>query len=105
MKDVIMIGCFAEFYKKGNYPSIKDCIHTESPENKEKVLRYLKKGRVVAVAPGFLHDVISGKSINMELTTITDGEYTWRSDLIYYYEHYNVDLSDDFIKKAISQKV
>ena len=39
---------------------------------------------------------ITGKTINEELTFMTDGKYEWRSDIAYYVEKYNLRLSKDF---------
>lgn len=101
MTDTVSIGCFREIYRNDKYPSIIECIHDEAPENKPAVLNFLKRGRVVACAPGIVTDVMTGERVCMELTTMTDEEFEWRSDLIYYYERYNVDLPGEFTEKAI----
>ena len=40
--------------------------------------------------------IFTGKTINEELTFMTDGKYEWRSDIAYYVEKYNLRLSKDF---------
>lgn len=30
-----------------------------------------------------------------------DGEYAWRSDIIYYVEKYNMRLEEDFVNKVL----
>jgi len=103
MMDTILIGCFSEIYGD-NYPSIRDCMNNDASENKQYVLEYLKKGRVIAASPAYLLDVLTGERIQMKLTSMTDGEFEWRSDLIYYYKRYNVDLPSEFIEKALAAK-
>lgn len=99
MKD---IGGFKETYNSDRYPSIFTAIHDEAPENKSKILNYLKNGRVEAYAPGYFHDKVGSKDV-IPAVCYTDGEYEWRSDTIYYYEHYNIDLPDDFIKHVLKK--
>ena len=65
------------------------------------VLTYLRAGRRGAVAPAILTDVISGERIPSVLTMMTDGEYFWRSDLIYYIEKYHLMLDEDFLAKVL----
>lgn len=98
---MIVIGRFKETHHDESYPSILSAIHDEPPKNKTKILRYLKNGRVGAMAPGYLYDEIDGATMIPRPTCYNDGVYGWRSDLIYYYEKYNVDLPEDFIKHAL----
>lgn len=98
---MIWIGQFKENYNDERYPSILAAIHDEPPENKAKILRHLKNGFPAAMAPGYLYDKIDGSTLIPNPTCYHDGTYAWRSDLIYYYEKYNVDLPEDFIKHAL----
>ncbi len=98
---MIWIGRFKETHNKNEYPSIFVAIHENVPENKNIILDYLKHGRDVASSPGYLYDKINGETLLRNPTCYTDGKYYWRSDLIYYYEKYNVELPDDFIKYVL----
>ena len=52
-------------------------------------------------APGRALDVISGEKIDRTLCMYNDGEYAWRSDIIYYVEKYNMRLEEDFVNKVL----
>lgn len=95
--DMISIGLYKENTKDSSLPSIYDDINRFTGD-KNKVLQYMKKCRVLAAAPSILHDVITGQPIHKELTFMTDGVYGWRSDIIYYVENYDLRLPDDFMR-------
>jgi hypothetical protein len=69
-------------------------------ERKNKVLSYMKKAPVIAVSPTLPRDVISGERIPGELLMHEKDGYSWRSDVIYYVDKYNLTLPDDFIALA-----
>ena len=62
----------------------------------QQIVEYLKQGKCIASAAGRAKDIFTGKTINEELTFMTDGKYEWRSDIAYYVEKYNLRLSKDF---------
>lgn len=99
---MIVIGKFKEFYNDDKLPSIKQSFTQYTPEQKTKVLNYLKNGNKGAIAPGKMTDVISGEVIDGELCCYSDGKYGWRSDLIYYFEKYNIELPEDFVNMVVS---
>ena len=98
---MIVIGRFKETHNKEEYPSIMNAIHGEPPKDKAKILRYLKNGEAGAMSPGYLYDRVNRETILRNPVCYNDGKYAWRSDLIYYYEKYNVDLPEDFIKHVL----
>lgn len=98
---MINIGFYKENTNDATLPSIYDDINRFTGD-KDKVLKYMKKCRVLAAAPAILQDVISGKPINKELTFMTDGVYGWRSDLIYYIDKYDLKIPTDFLNRAIA---
>ena len=100
---MIVIGKFRETHNKDEYPSILTAIHDEPPKDKAKILRYLKSGKVGAMSPGYLYDRVNSEIILRNPTCYNDGTYAWRSDLIYYYEKYNVDLPEDFINHVLKK--
>ncbi len=99
---MIRIGAYRENYKDDALPSIYDVMRDEPQAHKEILLTYLKKGKVTALAPGSLRDVVSGETL-YHPTCYTDGAYCWRSDLIHYVEKYNVALPDDFVRHVLEQ--
>ncbi len=98
------IGKIKEIYKDESFPSIHQLIQQESPPFKEEVLRHLKKGKTLSVAAGYAKDVITGESIPGELCFYTDGVFYWRSDVIYYFEKYNIQLESDFLDHIIQKQ-
>ena len=97
---MIILGKVKEIYKDNSLPSIRDIIAEKPPVYKEQILKYLKNGKRGAVAVGYANDVITGERIPGELYCLSDDEYGWRSDTIYYFEKYNMALDPEFIKKV-----
>lgn len=99
---MIQIGQYAEAF--GNsYPSIKELISNEPIPEKSAILEYLNRGIVFAASPAILKDAVSGDIINANLVAMNDGTYTWRSDLIYYFDKYNFALPKEFIKHVLEK--
>jgi len=95
---MIWIGQYRETHKDSSLPSIFRAVQNEPPADKSIILRYLKSGIVSAISPGHLTDVIKGDgTIISNITCLHDCEFAWRSDLIYYFENYNLLLPPDFI--------
>lgn len=100
---MIIIGQTCELDKDSKYPSIKDLIN-KPIEEKEKVIKYMKKCKVIAVAPAIVRDILNPNNKIAELCLMSDGEYEWRSDIIYYVEKYDMGLPEEFIQHVLSQK-
>lgn len=101
-RDMIFIGEIREHIKDNSLPSIWDLINKPVRE-KEKVLRYMKKCSVDAVAPAIVRDVINPEKRIPELFLMSDGTYGWRSDVIYYVEKYNMALPEEFVRHVLSK--
>lgn len=99
---MIVLGHYQEIYNNSNYPSIKSDINKPTAYTK-KIVDYMKKCKVSSDSPSIVTDVFTGKPINVTLSCMNDGQYAWRSDLIYYIENYNLRLPDDFINHVLSQ--
>jgi hypothetical protein len=86
-ENTIEIGCIREIYKDGQYPFLLDLINKPIKE-KEKVIEYMKTSKIQAVAPGIFRDLINPENkIPYYFVIMTDGKYSWRSDVIYYMEN------------------
>lgn len=72
----------------------------EKCANKEKVLAYLKAFDADAVCAGKVYDVFEKKYTEITNVTYCDGEYYWDSTVIYYFEHYDVALDFEFVKRV-----
>ena len=90
---------FREMFQNDQLPSIQELISDEAPENKEQILKHLKSFKVHAVAPGIMRDCITKERIPGALCSYNDGEFYWRSDMIYYFERYNIKLCDEFLER------
>ena len=77
---------------------IKNNITKDSIDNKEKIVDYLYKGKIVLMLNNVKEDVIDNEmgSIGAEIWR-TDGIYKWSSSLVYYFVNYNLQLSKEFI--------
>lgn len=62
----------------------------------------MKKCNVIAVSPSIKIDVIDRKT-NVGHCLMSDGEYKWTYDLIYYVEKYDMELPDEFIKHVLKK--
>ena len=83
-----------DLYINSNY--IKQHIGNNHFTGQQQIVEYLKLGKCIASAAGPAKDIFTAKTINEELTLMTDGKYEWRSDIAYYVEKYNLRLSKDF---------
>lgn len=98
------LSLYKELVKSSNtYPSIKDAISdTESP-NKDKILRYLRNGKVIAAAAGVARDIFTGERIDGEFLLFSDDKYEWSTEIVHYYDKYNLALPQDFIDNVMSK--
>lgn len=82
----------------------KESIHAEyAASDKDKVLSYLKKFKASLFTSEPVIDVFTGKKVAAADNGYTDGKYRWFESEVYYFEHYNLKLNEDFlelVKKA-----
>ncbi len=95
------IGKYKELYNDESLPSIYENISDTPIKHKEKILKHLESGKISAVAPSYIKDIIAHETVNQTLMMVNDGKYAWRSDVIYYFEKYNLKLPDKFIKEVL----
>ena len=99
---MVFIGETRELDRDNNLPSIKDLIN-QPIEGKSKIIEYMKKSEVIAVAPAIVRDVLNPEIRLPELFLMSDGVYGWRSDVIYYVEKYDMALPDEFVQHVLNQ--
>ena len=99
---MIYVGEVWELDHNDSLPSIHELINKPIRE-KEKILEYMKKCRVDAVAPAIVRDVINPESRIPKLFLMSDGTYGWRSDVIYYVEKYDMALPDEFLQHVVEK--
>ncbi len=68
---------------------------------KERLLSYMKKGRVFCASPSIKKDCVTGNDLPVFDYYMTDGQYMWSSETLYYLEKYNFDVSQDFKKYVL----
>lgn len=54
------------------------------------------------VCPMIARDAITGERIGVP-AVYRDGDYSWRTETIYYFEKYNLALPDDFVAHVLSK--
>ncbi|MDY3972720.1 MAG: hypothetical protein SOZ28_08460 [Clostridia bacterium] len=91
-----------ELFQDENLTYIKQHTSDTPFEGKERIVKHLRNGKVLACAAGRAKDVLTGESIKGELTFMTDGEFEWRSDIAYYVDKYNLRLSNEFENYVLS---
>jgi hypothetical protein len=89
-----------EIYKDDKYPSIKDLIYKPIKE-KEKIIKYMKQSKILCAAPAIVTDLINPEIRFAELFFMHDSKYAWRSDVIYYFDKYDMELPEEFIQHAL----
>jgi len=94
---------FVGFYKELEYGnrqggSLYKVIAKPSNQDEDKIISYLESGEVLFVSPMVTRDVLSKEKKHIDsLKILTDGTWTWPSDLVYYLKKYHVALDKDFI--------
>lgn len=101
MKFMVVIGRCKELYYDDTLPSIAELVSDTPIQNKNDVLRYLRKGKITSCSPALVRDIFTNEVINIPLNCMTDGVYAWRSDIIYYFEKYNLKLDDGFMNHVL----
>jgi len=97
------VGFFHELpHGDPNGPSLAESRRDKAADYEYAVAEYLTKGSTYIVSPGPVWDVIDGDGPIGTATVLTDGEWIWPSDLVYYLQTYHVELSPDFVKHALS---
>ena len=103
-----LIGEVKEMYNDEKYrsvlPDIKSKKKKKEIADKKQVLSYLKSFPAVSSSPYIVKDIITGDKINIPLEFYTDGVFGWRSDTVYYFEKYNLELGKDFINYVLAKK-
>lgn len=79
-------------------PSVK-VWSGRSPQERERVANYLEAGGVLAATGRRALDVVTGEDVTV-LALLTDGEWSWYSDLAHHVRAYDVALPSEFEQRA-----
>lgn len=92
-----------EYMRKYNYGVVEN-FKTKEESQKSKILEYLQKaGELTGVVAGHFTDNITEKKQNDTFNFYSDGEYRWSTATIYYFDKYNIELEEEFVKKALAR--
>lgn len=99
---MLAAGFFRELaYTDDNCPSIHDSVGRMPRELKDQVLAYLRAGHeeesLLAVTTDVLDEHEHPSAIG-PLVFLTDGTWSWPSDLAYYVEMYDCAVPDEFVE-------
>jgi hypothetical protein len=93
------IGFFRELPYGNKYgPCIYDYLSNETCDNEKSIINYINSGKVFIVSPGVVYDVFDqSKIIDGGPYLLTDGEFVWLKELVYYIKEYHIKLPDEFV--------
>ena len=82
--------------------SLHDSVSERAVEEKDRILKYLKTGKIDGVRCSGIYDYIKNEPKPETIRLFTDGEYYWDSEEVYHFEIYNIALNPDFVQKVLS---
>lgn len=72
--------------------------------DKKKLLDFMRKQDHVAVAAGYVNDVVTGENlVGKYLFAYQDGGYGWTSQDVYHFEKYDLELTPEFCAFALAR--
>lgn len=102
MKKLIRIGYFNELkHGRPTDPSLRASLQPSAAAEDAKLVSYLQLGKQMALAMGITRDVLDNSIIG-GLAVLTDGTYSWPSDLAHYVERHHARVPDDLLAHARS---
>ena len=96
MERISILSTWKEYNDYSTHSLISDFNYKY--DNKNNVLDYLKSGKLILLTTDKCVDVATGNLISQTGAILSDGTYTWNSDIIYYVSLYNLKLPDYFLK-------
>ena len=99
-----MFISYRELIPKEEYPYMKDNLQSERYDNQDKIVFFLRSGKVLFARQGHQQDVFTGERLKDDTVIMTSGDYLWPSTLAYYVEKYNLRLPkefEDFVLKGM----
>ncbi|MGC0415116.1 hypothetical protein [Embleya sp. AB8] len=101
MDEMKILGLYDELWKPGagkSMGSILDARGDDPLVDEAKILAYLEAGTSLFDFMAFKRDVFGGEeNIPGAGSPMTDGEWIWKRDLLYYLPVYHVLLNPDFL--------
>lgn len=75
----------------------------ENKLNKPEILKYIKSLPIAGIAPMTVYDIFTGQTLK-QAGIIEDGEFTFPTDFIHYYENYDIGIPLEY-EKYIETKI
>ena len=97
--------CSIDFCKAISRSELEKQISANPCNQKKTILDYLYSKPISAYASGVVFDVFQGKETEVPNAAREDDEYIWLSAAIYYFEHYNLILNDDFVQHVLGRSI
>ena len=73
-----------------------------SSAQKDVLLSYMRKGKVLCASPSIKKDCVTGENLPIYDYYQTDGEYIWSSEVLYYLDKYDFNVTNDFKQHVLN---
>ena len=98
-------GFFSSMNKDEAVDLLKTVSSTSPREHESDVLNYLRGGTQVFMVPGLAVDLLNPEHVVIGPPNVfTDGEWTWSNELLFYIEHYHIEIPTAFLQKMSYEK-
>lgn len=87
---------FKEFAPKREHPSIHHYLENEPYPDQDKIIQFLKNGKIEFAQMSRSRDIFTGERIPYEVLGMSDGDYFWSNTLAWYVEKYNLRMPEEF---------
>jgi len=101
------MGFFRELrHSGGEGPSLAESRREAAQPHEDRILAYLGAGHALIVSPGVVRDPLSEDEpapIAGTATILTDGDWAWPEDFVYYVKTYHVRPPGAFLEHLLAQ--
>ena len=94
---------YKELAPKREHPSIQQYLEKEQYPNQDKIVHFLKNGKIEFAQMSRSRDIFTGERIPMEVLGMSDGDYFWPNILAWYVEKYNLRMPEEFERYILSK--
>ena len=94
---------YKEFAPKRNHPSIHEYLEKEPYINQDKIINFLRDGKIEIAQMSRDRDIFTGERIPYEVLVMSDGDYFWPNTLAWYVEKYNLRMPEEFERYILSK--
>ena len=85
-------------FRKGEFRNDSSMVEKLPPELKQRILAYLKAQPPGTLCGKPMRDPITGKCYGMTNALREKNGFEWSTPEIYMFEHYDIRLSDEFLR-------